>query len=286
MIRTENKVCLVAGNLGKLIKDDQFKTGLGATIAQQLANTGATVIITDLEDKVVQTCLSSLTGDVHGRTCDFLSERKSERITTETEKGPKTQVKWINNPVRDLINSISKEFGRLDVVISNFDYYKHNKIEKSSEDFFNELRTYNTVPTFRLMAGIRDVLAMQKKNLGINAQIIIITNIAGKAGISLSSVYSAMKGGDIGLTKCLAREFSRFATVNAISYGLFSHKKMQGPMDRFKKNFMATKSEAAKINLKFEHIAPVVSFLASDGARAMNGQILNVDGGLWLKLET
>lgn len=285
MNEKDQKVCLVAGNLGSYVRE-KFYPGLGATIAQQLADTGAIVIISDLNAEVLEPCKSYLQGTIYTRACDFLADRESQKTEVDTPKGPKTDVVWIVNPIKDMIDSVMSEFGRLDVVVSNFDYYKYNKLEKSSEAFFDELKRYNTVPTFRLMAALRDPLATQMKTKNIRSQIILITNIAGKAGISLSTVYSGMKGGDLGLTKCLAREFSRFATVNAVSYGLFSHRKVQGPMDRFKKNFMATQSEYSKLNLTFDHVAPVVSFLASEGARAMNGQVLNVDGGLWLKLET
>ena len=50
---------------------------------------------------------------------------------------------------------------------------------------------------------------------------------------------------------------------------------------------MTTQTELSnKLSLTFDKVAPVASFLASDDAIGMNGQILSVDGGLWLKLES
>lgn len=277
---------MIAGNLGKLTSSGKFTLGLGGTIAKDLLEAGATVVITDIDDAVAQKCAEELKGNIHVKTCDFLQEREATFSQVETERGIKNQINWVQNASLEMVNEIVSEFGTIDVVVSNFDYYKSNRVDKSSVEFFDELKKFNIEPTFKLMAALRDALAKQKKEKNIQSRIILITNIAGKAGISLSSIYSAMKGGDIGLTKCLAREFSRFANVNAISYGLFEHKNMQGPKSRMKKNFMTTSTEISGQPLTFDKVAPVASFLASDAALGMNGQILNVDGGLWLKLES
>ena len=220
MYNFDNKTCLIAGNLGKLTSSGKFTLGLGGTIAKDLLEAGATVVITDIDDAVAQKCAEELKGNIHVKTCDFLQEREATFSQVETERGIKNQINWVQNASLEMVNEIVSEFGTIDVVVSNFDYYKSNRVDKSSVEFYNELKKFNVEPTFKLMAALRDALATQKKEKNIQSRIILITNIAGKAGISLNSIYSAMKGGDIGLTKCLAREFSRFANVNAISYGL------------------------------------------------------------------
>jgi len=60
---------------------------------------------------------------------------------------------------------------------------------------------------------------------------------------------------------------------------------MQGPKERIKKDYLLTQTAICDKPLTFQDIAPLATFLASDDAVAINGQVMNVDGGLWLKLE-
>jgi NAD(P)-dependent dehydrogenase (short-subunit alcohol dehydrogenase family) len=278
------KICLVAGNLGKFSKD-QFKIGLGGVIAQHLVKDGALVIVSELDFDAAQNCADLLGDSCHAIECDFLKTRESTTRTFETDRGTKTEVVWVDNPALDLVNTIVKEYGHLDAVISNFDYFAKGKITKSDDALYEALRTQNAGPTFHLMAAVREQFSKQRKATGSFGKVVILTNIVGKSGMALGSLYSAFKGANIGLVKCLAREFARFANVNGIAHGPIGEKKAQGPKDRIKKNFLATKTELANAPLTFENIAPLVTYLASDEASAITGQVMNVDGGLWLKLE-
>lgn len=274
----------MAGNLG-IFSKDKFKIGLGGVIARHLVKDGAQVIVTDLNFAVAQQCAEQLGELCQAIACDFLKERESTTTTFDTERGPKTEVDWIDNPALELVNKIVSEYGHLDAVISNFDYFAKGKIEKSDDALYDSLRTQNAGPTFHLMAAVREQFSKQRKAMGIFGKVVILTNIVGKSGMALGSLYSAFKGANIGLVKCLAREFARFANVNGIAHGPIGEKKAQGPKDRIKKNFLATKTELANSPLTFENIAPLAKYLASDDASAITGQVMNVDGGLWLKLE-
>jgi 3-oxoacyl-[acyl-carrier protein] reductase len=286
MNKFEEKVCLVAGNLGKL-KNDAFICGLGGEIAKNLLSEGAQVIVIDLENEVARRCVATIGGKIKSYDVDLIKVRTQEKQEYLDKEGNKKSVYvWTDNPALELIRKIVADYGKIDAIISNFDHFKEARIGNSTENIYEELKQNNLSPTFHIIAAIRDQLSLQRKQNGSFAKIVIITNIMGKSGMSRGSLYSAFKGSMIGLTKSLAREFARFANVNAVAHGPLAVGQLQGPNSKTKKEFAFTKTELTSEPLEISHIAPLASFLASDDAKAITGQIFNVDQGLWLKLES
>jgi NAD(P)-dependent dehydrogenase (short-subunit alcohol dehydrogenase family) len=291
MGKLDGKVALVGGNLGKMKKkDDQevFAIGLGGVIAKTFVAEGAQVIVVDLEFKIAEECAKSIGGSIKAMNCDILKDRAYEMKDMPDEKNPgamKKELSWIDNPSLKLVNDIVAEFGKLDILITNFDYFDSGRIENNSEEFYNKMRDQNIWPTFHLLAAVRDQFASQNKTNGTYAKVVMITNMVGKAGMSLGALYSAFKASIIGLNKGLAREFGRFANVNTVAYGPFTDKNLQGPRDRVKKAFMVTSSDMANQDITPEKVAPMVLLLASDDGMGIAGQTISIDGGLWLKLE-
>lgn len=281
MGRFDGKVCLVGGNLGKL-KKGEYKMGLGGTVAKQFVEEGAQVIVVDLDFAVAQGCAAAIGGSIKAADCDLLKDRDYE--TSVNEKG-KTEVIWKDNPALDLVKSIAEEFGKLDVLVTNFDHFEQAKVDKTDDEVYNTLRDKNIWPTFHLAAAVRQQFSIQRKTQGTYARFIMTTCMVGKSGMTMGSMYAAFKASIIGLNKSLAREFGRFANVNTVAYGPLSHKKFQGPKDRIKSGFMITKSDMANQDITFDKVAPMIVFLASDDGIAISGQTISVDGGLWLKLE-
>lgn len=291
MGKFDNKVVLVGGNLGKLKKkDDQevFAMGLGGVIAKSLVAEGAKVCLVDLDFKVTEACAKTIGGSVKAYNCDLIKDRGFEMKEIADEKNPgqmKKELFWTDNPPLKMVESIVAEFGQLDALILNFDYFDSGKVEKVDEAFYTTMRDQNIWPTFHLLAAVRDQFANQNKTKGTYAKVVMITSMVGKAGMSLGALYSAFKASIIGLNKGLAREFGRFANVNTVAYGPFADKNLQGPRDRIKKAFLVTSSDMSNQDITPEKVAPMVLLLASDDAMGITGQTISVDGGLWLKLE-
>jgi NAD(P)-dependent dehydrogenase (short-subunit alcohol dehydrogenase family) len=285
MGRFDGKVVLIGGNVGKA--KEEFVLGLSGIVAKQLVAEGAQVILVDINPKDAEACAKIIGGKCKAVACDLMKDRTYEKKTIDTEKGPKEEVFWIDNPALKMINDIATEFGKIDAVILNFDVFDQARIDATTEELYTMLREQNITPTFHILAALREQFAAQTKKDGTYAKVVMITNMVGKSGMSMGSVYSAFKGAIVGLNKGLCREFGRFANVNTVAYGPFAdNKKYQGPKDRIKKaNFMLTSGEMSNINLTPEHVMPLVVFLASDDAAGISGQSISVDGGLWLKLE-
>ena len=280
MGKFDEKIALVGGNLGK-IKKGKFKIGLGGVIAKQLVDAGAKVTICDLDFAITEECAKA-TG-AKAFDVDLLKDRTSEK--KENDKG-KIDVIWTDNPALSMVEDIVKENGKLDILITNFDKLGvTGKIAKIDDEAYDDLYKNNVTPTFHLLAAVRQQMSIQRKTAGVVGKVVMMTNMVGKAGLSLGAMYGAFKASIIGLNKGLAREFGRFANVNSVAMGPLSHKKMQGPKDRIKGSYMVTKSDMANQDITFEKVANVAVFLASDDAMGVSGQTISVDGGLWLKLE-
>jgi 3-oxoacyl-[acyl-carrier protein] reductase len=285
MGKLDGKVALIAGGLGRF-KKEKYLPGLSTYIVQDFLKEGADVIIVDLDEKVTNACAKYIGNPkVKAKACDIMKDRTYETKTYETDRGPKTDVIWTDNPTLELVKEIIEEFGKLDALVVNFDYYEKGRIESVTEELYIKLREQNITPVFHFMAAVREQFSAQKKTTGNFAKVVTITSMVGKSGLETAALYSAFKGSMIGLTKNLCREFGRFANVNAVAIGPLSVKKMQGPKDRAKSKFLVTKSDMSNIEIKPKHIAPLVTFLCSDDAAAISGQTISVDGGLWLKLE-
>jgi 3-oxoacyl-[acyl-carrier protein] reductase len=260
--------------------------GLGAQIAKLLVEGGAQVCLVDLDYAVAEACGKAIGGTAKAYDCDLLKDRVYETEEFVDDRGrSKTKVNWTYNPALKMVEAICTEFGKLDILISNFDQYERARLDASDIALFDTLRDQNITPMFHLLAAVREQFSTQTKTQGTYAKVVLVTSMVGKSGISLGSLYAAFKGAVIGLTKSLAREFGRFANVNAVAYGPLAEKKMQGPKEKAKGEFMATQSDMAQQPITLEKVAPMIAFLATDDAIAISGQTISVDGGLWLKLE-
>jgi 3-oxoacyl-[acyl-carrier protein] reductase len=117
---------------------------------------------------------------------------------------------------------------------------------------------------------------MMKKRYG---RIINISSISGQIGNAGQTNYSASKAGQIGFTKALAREVAtRNITVNAIAAGFVDTDIWEGVSEEARQSFLAMIPLGRKGTP--EEIAHAVTFLASEEAGYITGQVLAVDGGM------
>jgi NAD(P)-dependent dehydrogenase (short-subunit alcohol dehydrogenase family) len=281
--RFEGKTVIVAGGLGKL-KGEDYRKGIGGACVELLKDEGANVVVTDVDEALVNKAAAAL--GVKGIYKDLLKDRTYHEQEIQTDKGPKKEPVWDDHPALALVNDVASEFGTIDAVILAFDFFEKGGVAAVTSEKFDEMVTKNVWPVFHMFAAIREQLAKQSREGKGFSKVVNVFSFAGKAGVSMAAVYASMKGAMVGLNKGLAREFGRFANVNAVAFGPLAEKNIAGVEDRMKKQYLVTSTDIGQNkDITVDKVAPLVVFLASSDADCIAGQTFSVDGGLWLKLE-
>lgn len=176
--------------------------------------------------------------------------------------------------VNDLIESVVSDEGRLDVLVNNAGITRDGLMLRMSDEDFDAVLNVNLRSIF--IACRAAARPMMRGRFGRMINISSVTGLIGNPG---QANYAAAKAGIIGMTKTIAKEFaSKGVTANVVAPG-FIQTEMTDALGS------AVLEEAAKrIPLKRlgqgEDIAHAVSYLASEGAGYVTGQVLTVDGGM------
>ena len=171
---------------------------------------------------------------------------------------------------------ILKKYDTVDILINNAGITRDNLLMRMSDEEWDAVIATNLSSAFYLCRNL--VRAMMGKRWG---RIINIASVSGQAGNAGQANYSAAKAGMIGFTTTLARELAgRNITVNAVAPG-FIETDMTAALPE-------AIMEAAKANIplkragKPEDIANVCTYLASEESNYVTGQVIAVNGGLYM----
>ena len=230
--------------------------GIGRAVALELARHGAKIVVNynrspDAAGEVVA-AIEAAGGQGRAVQADVSDYRQAEA----------------------LVKGAVEAYGSLDILVNNAGTTRDMVIMLMPEEDWDEVLRTNLKSAFNCCkAGVK---LMMRKRYG---RIINMTSVSGQAGNAGQTNYSASKAGLIGLTKALAREVgARNITVNAVAPGFV-------PTDLTNN----LPEELRQASLKaiplgrwgtVEDVAYAVSFLASDEAGYITGQILAVDGGM------
>ncbi len=180
------------------------------------------------------------------------------------------------NAVSRWFKSISEESGRLDVLVNNAGIAKDSLLLRMKEADWDTVMAVNLKGAFNCLKAAAKIMIGRRYGRIIN-----ISSIAGVAGNPGQANYSASKAGIIGLTKSSARELaSRNITVNAIAPG-FIHTAMT---EKIKPESMEEMLKLIPLGRAGtpEDVARVAVFLASAGADYITGQVIHVNGGMYI----
>ena len=247
----ENKVAIVTG----------AARGIGEGIALKLAEQGATVAIT------------------------YVSEGSGEKAAAIVEKitgmGVRAKAYRSNagnfNECETLVNDIVKEFGTVDICVNNAGISKDNLLLRMTPEQWDDVMQTNLKSIFNMTKQV--IRPMMKAKGG---SIINMSSVIGLMGNAGQSSYAASKAGLIGFTKSVAKELgSRNVRCNAIAPGfvetdMTSYLKEGEQADKYKAGIPLGRFGTA------EDIAHVTLFLASDLSAYVTGQVISVDGGLYM----
>lgn len=248
MKQLEGKTALITGSA----------RGIGLEIAAIFAAEGASVAVADLSLAEAQAAAAEITAKTGARTIgigmDVSKEAECERAVEETEEA----------------------FGRIDILVNNAGITKDKLVLRMTEADFDAVMDVNLKGAF-LMAKAAAKLMLKARG----GRIINISSVVGQSGQAGQANYSASKAGLIGLTKSLAREFApRQVLVNAVAPGFIRTRMTEGLKDEAK----AKVSELIPLGRMGEpaEVAKAALFLAGGGSAYITGQVLAVNGGLYM----
>ncbi|WP_319541936.1 3-oxoacyl-[acyl-carrier-protein] reductase [uncultured Pseudodesulfovibrio sp.] len=243
-----SKVALVTGG----------SRGIGRTVAERLAADGFEVYLT------------------------YVSRPESaEEVVAGIEKnGGKAKAFQLDSGDRDAVAAFFKEEIKgkvsLEVLVNNAGITRDGLMMRMKDDDWDKVLHINLTGCFVFLKEASKIMGKQR-----SGRIINITSIVGQMGNAGQTNYCAAKAGLIGLTKSAARELAtRGITVNAVAPG-FIETDMTAELPE-----KVVDAMLAQIPLKSlgqsEDIAAAVSFLASSDAGYITGQVLGVNGGMYM----
>ncbi len=178
----------------------------------------------------------------------------------------------------EVVDTTLKEFGRIDILVNNAGMNMDGVSWKMTEEQWDRVIAVNLKGYFNFTRHVAPLFKEQKYGKIIN-----VTSINGLRGKFGQSNYSASKAGIIGYTKAVAKELGAFGVnVNAVAPGLIETAMLKGSPARDKIIGMAMNEIVMKRVGEPEDVAYMVSFLASDKAKHVTGEVIKVDGGQYI----
>jgi 3-oxoacyl-[acyl-carrier protein] reductase len=230
--------------------------GIGRAVALALAKTGANVVINYVSNA-----------------------RAGQKVAGEAERAGARVLLFqadVSRPeeAAELVQAGVDEFGRLDILVNNAGITRDNLLMRMQDEDWDAVLNVNLKGAFNTTrAALRYML---KARYG---RIINISSIIGLRGNAGQANYAAAKAGLIGLTKSVAREIgSRNITVNAVAPG-FILTEMTDKLPQEVRERMISEIPLGRFGTP-EDVAALITFLASEAAGYITGQVIAVDGGM------
>ncbi len=239
-------------------------TGIGAAIAKALANAGASVACTDLDPQAAESIAAAI-GD---------SATAFKLDVTDA------------NAVAAIVDKVAARLGGLDIVCANAGVSTMNPVVDLTEDEWNFNMDVNAKGVFLTnQAAVRHFMKTGTKGVIVNT-----ASLAAKIGAPLLAHYSASKFAVLGFTQALAREVAEHGIrVNCVCPGFvrtsMQHReiaweaKLRGMSEKAVRDEYVSLTPLGRLE-EPEDVADTVLFLASDAARFITGEALNISGGV------
>ncbi len=228
--------------------------GIGRAMAEYLADKGGDIAIFDIIDG-------------------------NEALSAIREKGRKAEFYQVDvsdfKAVEEAVNSVIKNMGQINNLVNNAGITIDKLLLRMKEEDWDRVITVNLKSVFNCTR------AVIRHMLKTGGSIVNISSIAGVMGNAGQSNYAASKAGIIGFTKSAAREYGeRGIRVNAVAPGFINTKMTEVLDDKYKEEMR--KAIPLKRYGEPIEVARAVYFLLSEYGEYITGEVINVNGGLYM----
>ena len=231
--------------------------GIGRSIALALARHGADVAVLDMDEAGA------------GETAGIIEQTGRKSLALAVDVSRLSEVEEAINKILDLLGSI-------DIVVNNAGITRDNLLVRMKEDEWDSVIAVNLKGSFNLSKAVARSMMKQRSGCIVN-----IASIIGMMGNAGQANYAASKGGLIALTKSLAKEMApRGIRVNAVAPG-FIATEMTNKIPEKLREEMVRSIPLGRMG-EPDDVAAVVSFLTSPAAGYITGQVIVVDGGMYI----
>ena len=243
-MRFENKVVMVTGGAA----------GIGRVTAENFAREGARVAICDVNPEAGKEAAKAL-----GPAASF------EQVDVSS-----------STAVSNWVKAVFNNYGQIDVLVNNAGITRDGLIMRMKEEDWDAVINVNLKSAFNCIKAVSAIMVKQR-----SGRIINLASVVGVMGNPGQANYVASKAGMIGLTKTVAKELgSRGITVNAVAPG-FIDTDMTAALPDKAKEAMLSIIPLQRAGTP-QDVANAITFLASDSAAYITGQVIHVTGGMYM----
>jgi len=243
-MRLQDKISIVTGSA----------RGIGRATALKFAAEGASVIVCDLDQYLVDAVVKAVTeqgGEASGFVVD-VTDRSS---------------------IEAMVENVKARYGRIDTLVNNAGIVQDARMVNMTDDQFDKVIDVNLKGTYNCTKAVVDTMLMQQSGVILNA-----SSIVGLYGNFGQTNYAASKFGVIGMAKTWAREFGPSGIrANAVCPGMVETEIVKGIPDKVMQTIIS-RVPLGRLG-RPEEIANTYAFLASDEASFINGAVIEVGGG-------
>lgn len=231
--------------------------GIGKSISLALARQGAKIVAVDITLKG----MDELLAEIKALGSEGVAVEGNVTVTADTEK---------------MIDEAVRAFGRVDILVNNAGITRDGLLIRMKDEDWDAVLTVNLKGAFLCTRAASKVMTKQRFGRIIN-----IASVVGQMGNAGQANYCASKAGLMGLTRSNARELAkRNITVNAVAPGFIISDMTEALPEKVRQDM------AAQIPLErfgtADDIANAVVFLATDASGYITGQVLAVNGGMYM----
>jgi 3-oxoacyl-[acyl-carrier protein] reductase len=243
----ENKVAIVTG----------ASRGIGRAIAEEMSNQGAAVAVNYLSSE-----------EAALEVVDQIKSKGGRALAVHADVGD-------YDAAQTMIKETIDTFGQIDILVNNAGTTRDTLLLMMREEDWDIVIDTNLKSMFNCCKAVARQMIRRKQG----GRIINISSVSGLAGQGGQTNYAASKAGIIGFTKSLAKELgSRQITVNAIAPGFFP----TSLTDVLSQDMVDKALELIPLGRlgELNEVAHLATFLASDEASYITGEVIRIDGGL------